>query len=476
MVHFLDRKLSWVCLLFTLPLLFLPKINIAAVGERETAGLRIDDLFLLVFGFVFLCAHIRAKEPLQRIEKVLLVLVALSLVSYLLNQLFVAIGLLFLEANLFYVIRPLEYFIFFYVGAILPSTLLRGVLLFFLWWNVFWMALQKLSLLGGVAYSGYIVDVSGRVQGIASFPSEMGLILNLLYCYFAFDAPFQVRVCSLLKSPYFRAIAYQCYNALLFCFFAALVIATGNRISLAALLLTFIVKLVHELRRKAFGARLSLAILIPIVIASAVYIAVQTASIYERSKDLFSWKNVSLVANVWEAIDIDKGLPNMDTDGVKWVDLSWWIRIHKWLFITKSYVDNPECYLCGLGPGVAGAAMDGGVLRILCEGGLLGAMLYWKFFSTLAKTNTQTKWMVIAFACNMLFFDAYLAYKAMSLLLFTCGALQQHLARGKLEREQLRDPLFLHGDAKEGVAKGHRPFIVCDDEELTAAGKMPDYS
>ena len=102
-------------------------------------------------------------------------------------------------------------------------------------------------------------------------------------------------------------------------------------------------------------------------------------------------------------------------------DASWWIRIHKWIFAAKSFFYNPECYLQGLGPGFCGAALDEGLLRIIVEYGIVGTFLFWKFFSSLAKISLQTRWMVIAFLINMIFFDAYLAYKAMSLLLFASG-------------------------------------------------------
>lgn len=49
-MRFFENKLSLGILFFSIPLLFLPKINLIQVSVSETAGLRIDDivLFLLV--------------------------------------------------------------------------------------------------------------------------------------------------------------------------------------------------------------------------------------------------------------------------------------------------------------------------------------------------------------------------------------------------------------------------------------------
>jgi hypothetical protein len=149
----------------------------------------------------------------------------------------------------------------------------------------------------------------------------------------------------------------------------------------------------------------------------------QTAGVYERSLDLLSMKNLELVEIVWDKTEA----PSVPEENITVIssqdyDVSWWIRIHKWLFALKLYLNHPECLLQGIGPGSCGAALDGGMLRIIVENGLIGAFLYRTFFCSLYRLNPQAKWIVVAFAFNMIFFDAYLSYKAMSLLLFICGS------------------------------------------------------
>ncbi len=162
-------------------------------------------------------------------------------------------------------------------------------------------------------------------------------------------------------------------------------------------------------------------ILVPLVALAIGFTIMKTAGVYQRSSDLFSFRNLKLFNLVWDKVDTTQNLMGDEAVEVKNYDMSWWIRIHKWLFMAKSYTENPECYLQGLGPGYAGAALDGGILRVLTEYGWIGVFLFWKFFSCLYRLNLQTKWMIIAFLMNMIFFDAYLAYKTMSFLFFVCG-------------------------------------------------------
>src|SRR5205807_456993 len=118
-------------------------------------------------------------------------------------------GVIILNAKIFYCVRLLEYFIFFYIGA-LSAHIVQGKLIvqaLFLW-NIVLMALQKFRFTGAITTEGYAGDVSGRVFGVASFPSEMGLILNLLFCYFMFDNSAQSKILKLFPS-YFRNIFHQ---------------------------------------------------------------------------------------------------------------------------------------------------------------------------------------------------------------------------------------------------------------------------
>ncbi len=439
MARLFESKLAQLILLLFIPLLFLPKINLIQFDQNETAGLRIDDILLFGLGLLLLIAHAHSHQKLYRLEGWILLLTGFSLLSFLANRFLVSAHLLFMDAKIFYPIRLLEYFLFFYIGTLafplLPSSKL--IRLFFLW-NFILMILQKFNLLGAITVGGYHADVSSRVQGIASFPSEMGLLLNLLFCYLLYDLP-PSRFISRFSSSFARSFLIKLYPYALFCLFGILIVFTGNRISILALLICFLFKIKNEFQWRSLGSLTLFIFITPFLLLGIGLVMTQTASVYQRSADLFSFKNLELAGIVWEGIDLTQNPLGNEIISSENYDVSWWLRIHKWVFVLKAYLSNPLCYLQGLGPGFAGSALDGGLLRIFTEYGLIGTWLFWQLFASLYQINRQTKWMTIAFLINMLFFDAYLAYKTMSVLFFVCGeAFSREQALKNSQKESLK--------------------------------------
>lgn len=424
-----EKKAGLLFLFFTVPLLFLPKINLISFAS-ESAGLRIDDLILLIAGLFLFWAHIQLHQRLYHIEAWILGITFFGFLSFLSNQWLVSMGVLVLNAKIFYCIRLLEYFIFFYIGA-LAAHIVQGKIIIqaLFMWNVLLMILQKFRLSGAITTEGYADDVAGRVFGVASFPSEMGLILNLLFCYFMFDESAQSKILKIFPS-YIRSIFHQLYPYWMFAFFATFIVLTGNRISILALLICFVFKIKNEFKWKSIAPLLLVIALSPIIVG-IIYLITST-DLYERSAELLTLNNFKLLNIVWDKIDLAKNPVGNEVTASDQYDMSWFLRVHKWIYIIKVFIYHPECYLQGLGPGTAWAALDGGILRILVEYGIIGFLLFWKFFSTLAKINRQIKWMTISLAINMVFFDAYLAYKAMSIYLFVGGmSFETHLIRNE---------------------------------------------
>ena len=441
-MRFFEDRLALSVLFVSIPLLFLPKFNLINLDAGETAGLRVDDLILFVIGILLMWAHARSHQKLYTPEGWLLLITLFSFFSFLINKLLVSAGILHINAKIFYTVRLLEYFMFFYIGAIASRYfhLQRIVRLFFLW-NLAIMTLQKLNWVGAITVSGYHEEVSTRVFGVASFPSEMGLILNLMFCYLIWDTSAPCKFIRMFSSPRFRFFLHSFYLYWMFALFGIFVIFTGNRISLVALSICFFCRLLQTVQWRSAASLLAIALIIPALVGGIGFVIVKSEGVYERSASLFSLKNVELIYRVGETVDITAAPEDLfsDTLSSEGVDMSWWIRIHKWLFAIKSLLINPLCYLQGLGPGFNQAALDGGILRIATEYGLIGVFLFWQFFASLYRINPQTKWMMIAFALNMIFFDAYLAYKTMSFLFFTCGYLfeNRHCIPFKLETQSL---------------------------------------
>lgn len=421
-MYFFEKRFCLLILLFTIPLLFLPKINLIKMGaESETAGIRIDDIVLFFLAILFMWGHFLLDKKLYKIEGWVFLLTLFSLGSFFINKLLVSTEILEVHAKIFYAVRLLEYFLFFYIGALAAQFFPKNQIIraFFLW-NFFLIVLQKLNLIGGVTIDGYASNVSNRAQGVASFPSEMGLLLNLLFCYLIYDQECQSKILQIFPLA-IRHLLKKVYLYWMFALFGILVIFTGNRISMLALLVCFLFKLKEEFDWKSITSLILISFVTAGLLAGVIHVIAQTEAVYQRSADLFTWRNFTLIGEVWNRIDLSKDPVGNEAIALEDYDVSWWLRIHKWMFALKTYVIHPECYLQGIGPGFAWSALDGGLLRILTEYGLIGCFIFWKLFATLYKINPQLKWMVIAFLINMIFFDAYLAYKTMSLLFFAAG-------------------------------------------------------
>lgn len=415
-----DRPFAFLLLVCGLPLLFLPKINLLSFGDRETAGIRLDDIVLFGLFLVIFWAHFSLSKTMTQIERIVLAIISFSLLSFALNRLFVMEGSLHVISSIFYCVRLAEYFIFFYIGALSVHFFQSSpIITSFFVWNALLMVLQKGELIGQFALGSYASSTLGRVVGIASFPSEAGMLLDLVFCYLIFNK-FEGNFLKWLP-PDIYAFFKQTYVYWLFIICSTLVIITGSRIAIFALIIAFLFRIKDDLRGSignwlyAFGFVAVGAVLTVVLIQN-------TDAVTARSAGLLSFKNLQLMEIIWDKIDLSIDPIGNETVKFEAYDMSWWMRAHKWIYAFKIYWLHPECWIQGVGPGFAMAALDGGWLRILTENGLIGIFLFGKLFLVISRQSLQLRWMVIAFCINMIFFDVYLAYKPMSLLFFVSGS------------------------------------------------------
>ncbi len=420
MQQVLEKRSAFLLLLFTLPLLFFPKINLISF-EQETAGLRLDDLILLSFSLVCFWANFAMRKKISSIEATLFAIVGLSLFSFCMNRLFFAADILPVRASFFYCFRTLEYFLFFYIGGLaFRFCRIETIVKAFFVWNFILMILQKLQIIGIFSVEGYIAKPDDRMLGIASFGSEIGLLLNLLFCFLIYQPKTSHSPFFLIPSELKRAlnIVYPYVLLLLFIF---LVVLSGARMAIVALFVSFILFLKGHIDWKKPTTFLLPLITLSGGIGLMIFFLYNASGIVERSEGLLSLDNFGLISTVWDNIALEYDPIGKESVRQGLHDTSWWMRIHKWCYVLKIYWLHPESWLQGVGPGFAMPALDGGYLRILTELGVIGCLLYGRLFYLIAKQTPQLYWMMIAFLLNMLFFDVYLAYKPMSLLFLIVG-------------------------------------------------------
>lgn len=415
-----DRRSAFILLLFSLPLLFFPKINLIAF-DQETAGLRLDDLVLLGFGLICFWANFSVRKKISDIELVLFAIVGFSFFSFCINRLLYAAEIIPVRSSFFYCFRILEYFSFFYIGALaFRFCRIETIVKAFFVWNLTLMVLQKLQIVGIFSVEGYIAKPDDRMLGIASFGSEIGLLLNLLFCFLIYQTNSGQSRYFLVPGELKRFLKLIYPYALLF-LFIFLVVFSGARMAIFALFVSFLLCLKDLIDWKKPITYLLPLFTLTLGVGVMIFALYNASGIVERSSGLLSLSNFELISTVWDNIALEYDPIGKESVRQGLHDTSWWMRIHKWCYVMKIYWLHPETWLQGVGPGFAMPALDGGYLRILTELGLIGCLLYGRLFYLIAIQTPQLYWMMIAFLLNMLFFDVYLAYKPMSLIFLIVG-------------------------------------------------------
>jgi len=413
-------------IVFCVPLLFFPKVNLLSL-QANGAGARLDDLILFTAACVILFVHLAAKMPLRKLELYLLSFLGLSLLAQVINGFLFVEGRVNMSANILYALRPLEYFIFFYVGlcSIRFISVETIALLLFLE-NTALMLLQKVGWIGGFTIKGYQSNVSSRVIGMTAGPWEVSFLLILILCCFFFLR--RSLMWNRFHIPYnFRLLGMRWFGLFGLCgLFLFLMVLTGSRVSMLGFLAVVFGKMVLTEKRGIVRSLAFFGVISLLAGAIVALIFFPDAVMAFRGAKLFSLRNFSLVAEVYQNVDIqDRSLIDayslLSIHDIRY-DASWFIRIHKWCYVVKYLLHHPECLLLGLGAGFCGSALDGGLLRIIAEQGIIGASVFFLFFYRIASKAQVLKWMVIAFLLNMLFIDIYMSYKCMSFFFFVSGS------------------------------------------------------
>ncbi|SCA63090.1 Uncharacterized protein SCG7086_AJ_00020 [Chlamydiales bacterium SCGC AG-110-P3] len=415
----LDRRLVGLVLLGLVPLLFLPKINIVSFAGH-TSGVRIDDILLASFGFFGLCVHYCLRIPLLGVEKWIMVWVLTGLLSIGFNQVVYEGDGKDVVMGVFYALRPLEYFLFFYLGLVAAQWMnIQKLIYGFVGVTAVIIVLQAAKLIGSFTVTGV-----HSVTGMASFDSEMGAMLNLLYCYVAFAPRHETVSCFKVLPKVWIAIPSSLrplFNGIRNVAPVALVllcqVLVNHRTSIAVFLFLSLVRGMMasgKVRYTSLGLIVLMIFLLFTVVGTESYL-------FRRSAKLFNLDNFQMITVAWENVDLDH-MPQVQGDVHLPVDMSWWMRLHKWCYALKHFIHKPLAICFGIGPGFLGPALDGGVLRLLVEYGLAGSLCFFGAITCLWRTGRQMKWVVSALLLNMILFDAHLAYKLMSLFFFLGGA------------------------------------------------------
>lgn len=393
----LSPRLVYLLLLSFWWLLFGVKINLVEFGG---SGIRLDDVVFILSLPVLILAI--SEFSVSRKFVLFCGFLLFSLLSLILGAFHARISLL---EGMFYWFRNIQYLTFFLLGLLLVGQMsMARVLRAYTLYLMVVLTLQYLGLFP--TYSLFVG--SGRAVANTGGPYELAVIASFLAFFFWYQArSWFYLICSLV-----------------------ILVLTQSRITLFAfVIIMFALGLKARGRIVALGGVLAFALLFSFV----------DLAVLDRFAGLFDHKTLDSFT------DLLSGIPTFSAtlDYREWAfssfiatlpvdgDISTIIRFSRQVSLVNSTLAcGTECVLFGLGPSFASSAVDGNIIRLFVEYGVVGTVLFLLGAFRVAKaTGNRTVisyfFLLVITACAI---DILVSSKAMSLFWFLCGYYWQRAA------------------------------------------------
>ena len=397
-----------IILLFFI-LISIPKINLISV-EGESAGLRVDDIIIFASAFVLFYKNKLIPMNIDRAFLIYYAFVFIALFSYLINRSFSD------APSLFYVVRNVEYFMFFVAGTLLgkPSRLIQFLVTYFVI-QVVIVILQYFLLFP--AFSSTDGMIFGYLSGTTGGPWELSTTLSL--------TAIVILDYLLLNKKYSKAFFMFLFTNLIFLFL-------GQRSPIVALFLVFVFSIylrvgIYKYLKSVKG----MLIFITVPIFYYFFLIYQSQGFIFEKNDamgrfaliISSKGGITTFIDYYNYIDVDSfRVPIGSWANLEHLDLSWVQRIEKWSYAIKTFVSMmPKSIFIGIGPGWSGPSLDSGMLRLFIEHGIIGTILFFAFLNEVFKKNRNAIFIILVLLLNMVFIDVNISYKVMALFLLIAG-------------------------------------------------------
>ena len=384
--------------LLSIAFIFLPKLNIIDIAG---SGIRLDDFFLLAV--LFLIALLSLLEISHfnmilsnRVFRIVFYLFLLSCFSFLININDMKM------TNILYCVRLIEYSAFIYIGFYFYkfNIDIYKIIFYYGLFSIGIIYLQYFNLIGGFVLGEYQSNVSARPIGLTAGPWEVAMLLNIFIIFTQKFIKSNVKYIYLLIA-------------------LSAILLTGSRVALLSSALI----LVALYWRVLFKSPITFSMFS--IFAGIFIVSFFNSTVYERSRALFTIDNIEIAKDFYSQIkpsdngDINKLSKEVnynDTDR----DVSWMLRVRKWIYLFKNNMESYKTIFFGHGPGYYGAAVDGSFVRVFGEIGLLGLFLYFMMLKKIMINNVLF-YIIIALFINMLFIDIIFSYKTMAFVFFIYG-------------------------------------------------------
>jgi hypothetical protein len=390
--------------LFVSILLLLPKIDLIPI--TGASAIRFDDILLFLMILLLFINFLKSsRKIIIKVEWIFALLFLYMVFSNILNISF------FERSNILYSIRYIEYFAFFYAGFYFSQKYsLQKLLKYYLYVTAIFVFIQYFGNSIHHILPTFI-HRNGVITGLTAGPWELGAVLNIILVVYAF------------KKNNTRMLIFK-----VFVVTSLFIILTGSRSPFAVHLFILICYLFFSV---SYKNKIFLFLSLPIIaIIGNIIFSNISLPIKDRSKKLFSYDNSELVEKYFDTVEISPLGLGFDNNEIKDSvnknigDLSWAIRSMKWVYSVKLWLENDISIFFGVGPGTLGRAIDGGIIRVLTEFGIIGFIIYFYLLYKIAVTyGIVAIFIVLSLIMNMLMIDIHNAYKVMSLFYFIIGVL-----------------------------------------------------
>jgi len=416
---FENIKQSRILMYVSIFLLFVPKINLISVGTYEGAGVRLDDILILLVSPLIIYA-ILYKGRVSQLEFYFYIFFLYTVIIHLFN-------LPYSRGNILYPLRLFEYWMFFYFGRCFADQdfFLKVIAAFVIYSGILIIA-QDLHLIGGYHDGNYKALLS-KPTGSTNGSYEIAMVLALM-------------------SPVFLLAKNKLttYFYVLLCVF--LILLTESRSAFIIQLSTLVLWLIftnknNRSKKVAFFVLVSIFLISLVVVNADLFnrfFSLFTSDTYYALERIFSMSHGQSPGDgAKEFLDKQVGLKTAAAKsyllevGGDSGDLSTMVRFNKWMWAVNSFLAQGYFYIViGIGGGVLGNAVDGGLVRILIEYGILGFSLFLLFLCKAVKNIRSIEFLlVISFLLGNLFIDYYLSYKVTSVFFLILGFLYSRQKR-----------------------------------------------
>jgi len=284
--------------------------------------------------------------------------------------------------GLFFSIRVVEYCLWFYIGLkFIPSKLNLFIFLIFI------------KSVVSVFYGMYI-DLGNWLF----FKYDQDIVASLL----------------LISIFYFKS---NRYGIMFISFFLSLTTQVRSSIFGASYFLYLYLKKNRETLRKFF-----ILLLLPLII----YILSSNKYLVQRIETVLDYNNILAIEQAY--IESKKYTSYFDfvhatrSRFTRTGDLSFHLRLRKWMFFISQLEEKPMAIFYGFSPGIFQGAADSSLFRILIEGGILMFYLYWRLAKKLIFYSPNGKEYLFMLIFLSLMLDFVFSSVIAPLALFLIGA------------------------------------------------------